>query len=181
METVTEIKITCQGATTIPLDELVDLQGNLKDLSEDNYVKLRNSIVKYGFSFPIFVWIDPQDEKKYIVDAHQRLRVLKKMRDEENISIPPLPADIIAADNRTQAKEKLLLLNSHYGKMTREGYDEFIAEVGFEINDDLDDLLELPEIQLWDGKENEQGEDTPHGNKEKKKVTCPNCSHEFEV
>jgi len=141
------LEIACQGHTTVAMDDLRDMQGNLKDLTEENYVRLRNSMTKFGFSFPVFMWVDPQDGAKWIVDAHQRLRTLRKMK-QEGWTIPDLPADLIHATDRVEAKKKLLLLNSRYGQMTREGFDEFIDEVGFEVDDDIDDLLVLPEIEM---------------------------------
>lgn len=170
------IQIACKGYTVAPIEELNDLQGNLKDLTEENYVRLRNSITKFGFSFPIFMWIDPADGKKWIIDAHQRLRTLRQMQ-KEGWTIPPLPADVIEAADRKEAKKKLLVANSKYGKITREGFDEFIDEVGFEIDDEIDDLLALPEIEL-----HEQSEEQP-ANKEPEQhaATCPNCGTTFNI
>lgn len=174
------IQIACKGYTVVPLDELHDLQGNLKDLTEENYVRLRNSMTKYGFSFPVFMWADPQDGKKYIVDAHQRLRTLRKMK-QEGWTIPDLPADIVEAKDRVEAKKKLLLLNSRYGKMTREGFDEFVDEVGFEVDGaDIEDLLSLPEIEMRIDDEQEQDK-TANENTDLREVTCPNCSHKFTI
>jgi hypothetical protein len=184
MEPITEIKIECQGATTVALDELVDLQGNLKDLTEQNYVKLRNSIVQYGFSFPVLLWIDT-DGKKWILDAHQRVRTLRKMQ-QEGITIPPLPADIVNATDKVEAKKKLLLLNSRYGKMTREGFDEFVDEPGFEVAEaELEDLLVLPEVEIWE-KGEEDGIPVSAHNRgtavtNTKTATCPACEHTFEI
>lgn len=171
------IQIACEGYTKVSLDELNDLQGNLKDLTEENYVRLRNSMTKYGFSFPVFMWIDPTDGKKFIVDAHQRLRTLRKMK-QEGWTIPDLPADIIHAENRVEAKKKLLLLNSRYGKITREGFDEFIDEVGFEIDDNIDDYLVLPEIEIRIDNEQPK-EKSASDNTDSKEATCPACGHKF--
>lgn len=155
MDNQLTIEIACKGYTAFPLEELHDLQGNLKDLTEENYVRLRNAMTKFGFSFPVFVWVDPTDNTKYIIDAHQRLRTLRKMK-QEGWTIPDLPADIIEAKDRVEAKKKLLLLNSRYGKMTREGFDEFIDEVGFEVDNEIEDMLVLPEIEMWVDEENTQ-------------------------
>lgn len=152
------IEISCQGYTKVPIDELKDLQGNLKDLTEENYVRLRNSMTKFGFSFPVFMWIDSEGTK-WVIDAHQRLRTLRKMK-EEGWTIPDLPADIIQAKDKVEAKKKLLLLNSRYGKMTREGFDEFVDEVGFEVDgEDIEDLLVLPEIEMFGEEETNVIED----------------------
>src|SRR5579859_2514308 len=143
MEPVKEIIISCQGATTVSLDDLQELQGNLKDLTEANYVKLRNSLIQFGFTFPLFFWEDEQ-HTKWIVDAHQRKRTLLKMRDE-GYTIPPLPADPIFAKDKIEAKEKLLLLNSRYGQITQEGFDEFVSDVPI---DDISDMLVMLEIMF---------------------------------
>lgn len=164
------IKITCSGAQTVPLDDLLEFQGNLKDLTADNYEKLKNSIYKYGFSFPVFFWIDNAGSK-WVLDAHQRLRVLKKMR-EEGFIVPDLPADPIHAGSVKEAKEKLLLLNSQYGKMTQEGFDEFTADINLE---EIGDMLVLDEVMFSEKDNREQfGQET-----EEKKIKCPSCGTEF--
>ncbi len=173
------VKIQCQGATTVGLDELFELQGNLKDLTEENYVKLRNSITEYGFSFPIFFWTDPEG-KKLIIDSHQRKRTLLKMRDE-GWTIPPLPADPIFAADKTEAKKKLLLLNSRFGKIQLEGYEEFINEADSMITDSFKEEIEIPEITLWGDPErfNTPKDETTPTDSTTRQVVCPNCSHQF--
>ena len=176
-----EVKIACRPTADVSLDEVLDLQGNLKDLSEANYVKMRNSLVEYDFSFPLYIWIDPEG-KKFIADGHQRTKVLKQMR-AEGIVMPQLfPAYEVLAKDKIEAKKKLLLLNSRYGKMTREGYDEFIDDPDAKIiEEDLADLIEIPEIQMWD---NNDTTDSPSsssspddsGNPTKvRQMECPNC------
>lgn len=166
------IEISCQGYTKVPIDELKDLQGNLKDLTEENYVRLRNSMTKFGFSFPVFMWIDSEGTK-WVIDAHQRLRTLRKMK-EEGWTIPDLPADIIQATDKTEAKKKLLLLNSRYGKMTREGFDEFSGDFD---GTDIEDMLVIPEIEI-----HEQSDDqTANSNADLHEATCPNCGHKFTI
>lgn len=174
-----DLVINCTGATTVNLDELHELQGNLKDLSETNYVKLRNSLTQFGFSFPIFVWEDI-DGTKYILDAHQRRKTLLKMR-EEGWNIPQLPAVYIIATSKLEAKKKLLLLNSRYGEITEEGMTQFVNEVGLEIpgDDPFIDLLELPELDLGAGESTEDTNDTE--NKEDKTIVCPACQHTFKL
>lgn len=172
------IKITCTGAVTVPLEELADLQGNLKDLTEDNYTKLRNSIFEYGFSFPVFFW---QDEHgvKWLLDANQRKRVLLRMRDEGFI-IPELPANPIHATSKEDAKKRLLLLNSRYGHMTQEGFDEFIADVQF---GNIADLLDIPDVMF----EGQSVQDFADKNKEvdikelakNLNIECPKCGFAF--
>lgn len=174
MDSLPEITIQCQGHITVSLDELHNLQGDLKTLSEEDYVKLRNSIIEFGFSFPVFFW-EGNDGKKWIIDAHQRQRTLLKMRDE-GYTIPPLPADKIFAQTRKEAKKKLLLLNSRYGTVTDSGMADFLNEEGFEIPiEEMSDFLTFPEMSFETGNSgnNNSNED------ENKQVTCPNCKTVF--
>jgi len=191
MEVNKELVISCTGAFNVELDEILELQGNLKDLSEDNYIKLAYSMIDYGFSFPFFLWID-QEGKKWIVDAHQRKRTLTRMRnvgimkDGEllKFTIPPLPAVQIHAKDKIEAKKKLLLLNSRYGKMTREGYDEFIDDPDSQIlEEDMADLIEIPEVQMWDANDTPQAPNTDSSGSSDdatnpakvRQLQCPHC------
>ena len=61
-----EIKITCDGTEYIDYRQLKPFQGNLKTITEENLQKLKNSIIKYGFTVPAFVWQSGED--KYILD-----------------------------------------------------------------------------------------------------------------
>jgi len=141
-----KIEIKCSGTENISIDKFKELQGNLKELSKENYEKLKRSILKYGFSFPVFCWKNKNDF--WIMDSHQRIKTLKKLADE-NYLIPPLPTIYVECDNKRHAKEKLLMLNSNYGKIQDEGLYSFLNEPGFEIafeNIKMD--LELPDIDI---------------------------------
>lgn len=165
------LRITCEGATTVELDEVQDLQGNFKSLSEDDYVKLRNSMVEFGFSFPLFIWIDPLTNIKWAIDGHQRnFRALPKMR-QEGWTIPPLPAVIVHAADRIEAKKKLLVLNSRYGKVTAEGITDFLNEPDYLIpSEEILDFLSYPEDDF---------EDKPKKEKKLKETICPKCGEVF--
>lgn len=116
---------------TIDYRELKDLQGNLKDLTEDNYLRLKTNLLgadgipSNGFFIPFYVWFEPKTKTPYIVDGHQRQRVLTA----ENVTPYELPYIEIKAKNKKQAKEKLLLISSQYGKTTREGFEEFAHDL----------------------------------------------------
>jgi hypothetical protein len=74
------IQITCKAAVTMDLADLQPLQGNLKELAVANFEKLKRSILKHGVSFPFFVW--QHDGINYVLDGHQRDRVLRKMQEQ---------------------------------------------------------------------------------------------------
>lgn len=116
--------------------EIEPFQGELKDLTQDNYDKLLASIEKHGFFLPIFVW--QNDGHNYCLDGHGRLRVLNKEKMEFDNSGHDIPVVFIEADNIKDAKEKLLKITSQYQHITQEGLDQYIAEA------------ELPEVEIYE-------------------------------
>lgn len=119
------IRIACQGHTTLDIDKLEAFQGDLKDLSKDNYNKLRKQILELGFSEPVSVW--QQGGHNYLLNGHQRHRVLTEMRRAEKYTVPPIPVNLIDAENEHEAKKKILSLTSQFGEITSQGLFEFAS------------------------------------------------------
>lgn len=137
------------------LDDLTDFQGSLKDLSVDNYEKLKVSIMKLGFSFAVHAWESPEG-KLFILDGHQRIRTMKKMR-EDGFDIPKIPVVMVKANNFKEAKEKVLAGTSQYGEMTGQGLYEFIGESGLDWRDIVQENR-FPEIEFTEFAEEFYGE-----------------------
>lgn len=129
------------------LTNFVELQGELKGMSTENYDKLRKSILKKGFFAPVYVWLEnTKDKRPKILDGHQRIRVLRKMADEGH-EVGPVPYLPIVADSEKDAREKLLLLVSQYGKVDDDGLYKFLVE------SDIDPALlvsdfAIPKVEL---------------------------------
>ena len=150
-----KIIIKAHGNQTLPIDRLMEFQGNLKRLTKKNREKLMASILEKGFIAPMFVWDDAGEYR--LLDGHQRLKTLLWMR-EKGWDIPMLPVDIIEADDEQDAKKKLLAITSQYGEFTTDGYAEFINDIEVEdcvrlvdgewaIKDDKDDELYTNKIE----------------------------------
>jgi len=139
MKEIKTIAIKCDCKDSLEIAEMTELQGALKHREDIDFDKIKLSIIKFGFSFPFFVW--KGEGKNYILDGHGRFSTLCKMQKDGYI-IPPLPVVFVEAKNKIEAKEKLLRLNSQYGKMTRESVIEFVGG-DFELN--------TSEIALPDG------------------------------
>jgi hypothetical protein len=133
-----EIRVTCRAADILPIDSLIEFQGNLKSISKDNLDKLKRSILRHGFTAPFFIW---HGVDYHILDGHQRLKALCSLR-EEGYDMPLLPVVYIEADNEAEAKEKLLYITSQYGEFSTKGF--------FEFSEGID--LDLSEINLVSGK-----------------------------
>ena len=143
------IKIKCEGAATLDLDQLEPLQGALKPLSDTNYEKLKQSIVERGFSFPFIVWQQTARGKKRryrIMDGHQRDIALKRMRDD-GYTIPPLPVSYVKAKTEKEAREGILLISSQYGEWNASSINTFIEDFDIDI-DDLAPILAIDKLVI---------------------------------
>jgi len=166
------IIIQCKSHTTLPIDRLLEFQGNLKRLTQKNREKLIGSICERGFIAPIFVWDDSGDYR--LLDGHQRLKTLLWMR-ENGWDIPMIPVDVIEADNEQDAKKKLLAITSQYGEFDIDGFIEFTSDI--EIDDTIrltDGIFEVAQPDFEPVGEDEQGKLD-----EKQKHICPECGCEF--
>lgn len=118
--------ITIQNPNNLPLIDYrkcKPLQGDLKDLSEANYKKLKGVLEKRGFDVPLFLWKSGEDY--FLMDGHQRQRVMTR----EDMQPYEVPYILIDAKDEKEAKSKLLEITSQYGTITQEGFDAFIAEL----------------------------------------------------
>ena len=180
-----KIKITCKGQKYISINKLKDFQGNLKELGEEEFKKLKQAILNYGFSFPVFVW------QNNILDGHQRLFIVRKLL-EEGYTIDKIPVVEIEAANEQEAAEKLLLLNSCFGKISDEGLYKFIYEHDVDI-DKLLLQLSIPDFDfenfyntyfvdevLDKNKENEKRQEEKEEKKKKNFIQCPKCGFKWE-
>lgn len=167
-----KIQVKAKGHTFLPIDRLLEFQGNLKRLTQQNREKLMASILEKGFIAPIFVWDDTGEYR--LLDGHQRIKTLLWMR-QQGWDIPMLPVDIIEADDEQDAKKKLLAITSQYGEFTVDGYAEFINDI------EIDDTIRLTEgiFEVAQPDFNPVGEDEQGKLDEKQKHTCPECGCEF--
>ena len=169
-----KLQIKCVGSDAIEINELQSFQNNLKILSEDQKSKLKNSILENGFIAPVFIWKDSDQEgKNYILDGHQRLVVLKELQ-QEGMEIPKIPVSYIEAKNLSEAKKRLLLIASAYGKTNKERLTDYLNTAGLDIEvldntsfilsqKDLDNLIEEdPTIEPF-----------------KLEHICPSCGYEY--
>ena len=139
------IRITCKAAGTLPIEEIHDLQGNLKELLPDKKRKLKLALTEYGFSFPVFVWRNPFNHLHYNLDGNQRLKVMRELKDE-GFEFSDIPVAFIDANSEKEAREKLLLATSQYGKFSNKGAKEYIEKM--DDPEAITKMVDLPEIDF---------------------------------
>ena len=137
------VRIACEGAGKLALDDLLPFQGELKSLAEEDFMRLRDRILANGFTSPIHVWRN--EGKNFILDGHQRVRTLSEMR-KLGYAVPTLPVDYIEAESYRKAKDVLLSHASQFGRVERDGLYEFVIDAG--IDPGALAGFRLPEIDL---------------------------------
>ena len=126
------IEIKCDCDKVIDFHELTEFQGGLKERTQADYDKAKKSILKYGWSFVLYYWND--GKTKWIIDGHNRVTVLKQL-EKDGYFIPPIPAIEVFCKDRKEAKEKLLRLNSTFGKLTKESVLEFAEDIDLNFDE----------------------------------------------
>lgn len=116
----------------LDVDDLTPLQGNLKKLSDENFNKLRKSLIEKGFQFTVHVW--EQSGTTYIIDGHQRIHVMQQLR-KAGWDVPKIPCAFVTAKTYSEAKELILYAVSQYGKLDKEGFDDFTSGEDFDFGE----------------------------------------------
>lgn len=170
MKEIKTISIKCETKDRLNIAEMTELQGTLKERTDIDFDKIKLSIIKYGFSFPFFVWND--GKKNYILDGHGRFSTLCKMQ-KDGYEIPDLPVVYVDCKDKDEAKQKLLRLNSQYGKMTKESVLEFTS--GLDLNFDEialpDTTLDFSNVSEEDIAETEGDDEAPEVDEKEEAVS----------
>ena len=153
MKNIKTISIKCETKDYLKLEDMTVMQGNLKLREDADYEKIKKSILTYSFSFPFFIW--RSGKTNYLIDGTGRHDCLLKMQ-EEGYLIPELPVVYIQCKNKAEAKQKLLRLNSQYGKMTKESVLEFAEDIDLNF-----DEIALPDTTIDFADDTEAVEDFP--------------------
>ena len=99
---------------------------------------MKNAVEKHGFDIPVTVWVDDSG-KKWLLDGHQRKRLLEK-----EVWLEPIPYLVVKAPDMQMAAERLLEITSQYGTITQEGLDEYYSK--FDLPE-----IEMQELTNFDG------------------------------
>lgn len=170
-----EIRINCTATQHVNFHNIKIIQGDLKDLTGENYQKLKKQILKHGFVSPIHVWHD--GESYCSLDGTQRLRTLAAL-ENEGFYIPDIPITEIRADNLAAAKDILLSLVSQYGTINTQGFMEFAQDLPYPTLKELEEVVTIPGLD-FEALTNEYLED--HKDKEDRKPkACPHCGEMIE-
>jgi len=152
------IRIACKVLDYLPLESISEFQGNFKKRAKKELEQIIVSILRFGFSFPFFVWRD--GGRNWCMDGHGRILALAMMAkaryalDEAGKlhaakapapALPDLPVVYVEAENEAEAKQKMLRLNSQYGTIDPEGFRSFVDGLDVDWGE-----LALPSGELFE-------------------------------
>jgi DNA modification methylase len=124
---------TCDVTTFLSWDF-----NSLKDPNRD-VTKLKNAIIKGGWSFPVIVW------NNFVIDGSGRRNAVAELVNE-GYEIDSIPYVEIEAKDLAEAKQKALEVSSSYGDITKDSFIEFTKDLEldfgtFEIKGINEDIL----------------------------------------
>lgn len=151
-----KVEMNCQGADTLPLDDVLEFQGDLKTLPDENADKLRDRILELGFCEPLAIWQDDEDNNN-ILNGHQRVKVLHWLRDKDDYTVPEVPVVYVDAPTKKQAKRIVLSLTSQFGRITPKGLSNFATDAEIDPNN-LDEEFEFQEMDWLNFTERDFGD-----------------------
>jgi hypothetical protein len=161
MDKIIKNKVT--NCPTISWDIIKTWEFNqLKDNSNRDITKLKNSILNNGFIAPFDCW--KNGKKNFIIDGTGRNLALLQL-ETEGYNIPELPVLFIDAKDLKEAKKFALQRSSTHGEITQSSLADFtsvdfdieelkelqleelnLKEINFMVDaDDLDDKFSLPD------------------------------------
>ena len=139
-ETGKTIRIACKAADYIPWRTIKPLQGNYKKRTLADIEKLAALIIKRGVRAASAVCMVKKDI--WAIDTHGRLLAYEYL-ESKGFIIPNIPVNWVEVANKAEAKQILLEYDSRFGKVTREGYEEFTED--FQVEEDY---LSLSDIRV---------------------------------
>ncbi len=123
---------------TADFEDFIELQEDFKISDNDKITALQMLIIERGFKYAFTAWQDV-DGKLYIIDAHQRKKALKGLR-QRGWDIPPIPYQPIQAASKKEAVEEIAAFNSSFATINQ---NTLLFEK-FEIDSSTLDTFSLP-------------------------------------
>lgn len=181
-----EIKSKVIKIESVKWQELKQLQtDNFKELTKENYEKLKASLINNNFIMAFTIWEDKAGAK-YIIDGVHRFKTLQLLKKEKYKVPEKLPAIFIDCKDKKEAVKYIYIYSSKYADITETGFSDMINKYKFDIQD-LTNEIRFTEIDLSyinndiniNDMFDEPDEKYVPPEKEKEIIECPKCKHKF--
>ena len=120
-----KIEIKCETENSVSIEELGFFEKDIKVRNGYDIKRMKQSIEKSGFICPLFIW--KKDGQDIILDGKTRVIALLSLK-KEGYEIGDIPVVYVEAKDEKEAREKVLQVNSRYGKITEASFDFFVKD-----------------------------------------------------
>ena len=120
-----KLEIKCETQDYVNLRDLGFFEKDIKVRNAYDIRRMKQSIEKSGFICPLFIWRNGDDD--IILDGKTRVVALLEL-SKEGWEIGQIPVVYVEAESEQEAKEKVLQVNSRYGKITEASFDFFVKD-----------------------------------------------------
>lgn len=120
-----ELEINCTTDKTVSIKDLGFFAKDIKVRNMYDIKRMKESIRKSGFICPLFIWNNNGVDT--VLDGKTRVLALLEL-SKEGYEIGGIPVVQVEAENEAEAKEKVLQINSRYGKITEASFDFFVKD-----------------------------------------------------
>lgn len=122
------VRVNIRGVVNLRLSDLNAFQEDIKVLTDENYLRLKEEILQDGFSFSPHVFLDSEG-KAWLLDGHQRRTCLERM-EKEGFQIPIIPCMEVEAEDLEHARRLVLAGTSQYGTFQVKKVVDFVKKTG---------------------------------------------------
>lgn len=120
-----QVEIKCDSNDFINIEDLSFFEQDIKVRNGYDIKRMKQSIEKSGFICPLFLWHNGKED--ILIDGKTRVLALLALA-KEGWTIGNIPVVYVEAKDETEAKEKVLQVNSRYGKITEASFDFFVKD-----------------------------------------------------
>lgn len=120
----------CKTNDFLTLAEIGEFATDIKNRTSHDIDRLKVSIKENGFLFPLFIW----KGRNVILDGKARFLALKQLK-EDGFILDKIPVVFVEAKDEQEAKEKVLQVNSRYGKITEGSLNFFAKDCKIDLSD----------------------------------------------
>lgn len=125
--------------------DLIILQNDdLKEISPESLIKLKESMLRNHFVCTFFVWDSP--EGIMVLDGVHRIKALHALEADGHEVPESFPANFIECKDRSEAASFVLIFSSYYARITADGLSEFLSIENIDLKSL--DYIELPHVDM---------------------------------
>lgn len=191
-----KIKVHAFGSIDVPIKDLHGIQGDLKEISQEEFQFLEETILKDGICFVSHIWKElkkvggKKTSQWRVIDGHGRLLIYKSL-EKRGYEIPPIPCSEIQGKTFEEAKALVLNANAKFGKIRGDGLRDFLNSL--KLKPIVLEKLPLPDINLesfksqfygitndLDRNEAKGAVELDRGSFTKFSQQCPKCGFSFD-